>query len=117
MIKTTKVLLRNILIDKSMYECLKIKKPEIDLSLYKLNTNSYTVGNLKRIDNLIQYRIKGVSFPPVKLNKENIYLPPHKRINNDNKYTSFYNIVDGRHRVASAILFDNNEIDAFVINK
>jgi len=111
----TRIPLKKIIIDNSIVNALKRKNSKFNIEKFSVD-KGVEVGDLTRLDNVLDSIIKGVHLQPVKLSQVKIYVPPHKRIVKSINYRSMYYIIDGRHRIASNILLNRENIDAHVIN-
>ena len=69
-----------------------------DLTLFKVNNNGI-VGELMRMDDMLNAMREGRKLPPVVIKKIELYTPPHIKVP---KYS--YNICDGAHRIAASLL-------------
>tara|TARA_B100001093_G_scaffold517903_1_gene600888 strand:+ start:1044 stop:1370 length:327 start_codon:yes stop_codon:yes gene_type:complete len=66
---------------------------------YLIDTKSFDFGKLSRLDS---FKNKNDLLPPIKLKKIGV--------------TDSYEIIDGRHRVTSSIIFGYSKIPAIIIN-
>ena len=117
--------IKSIELDKVMINTLVKLNPKIILDDYTLNFKIPVVGKvLQRMESMFDARDDEIKLPPIKVRsyvipEKHIYIPINSRKSADKKFNvipekKVYNIIDGRHRVVTAILYGDTNIDAIV---
>ncbi len=107
--------LARVLLRKSMVKYLKENHPEIDLNNFKMS-NTMEVGSLTRMES--QKSLSDLEFSELlkskPVNVKSVMLHVKNQETGEIEALPFYEIVDGRHRVTSAIIRGLTKINASV---
>lgn len=103
-----------IILSTRIVEMVKKYIPDFEENGYKVVKDGSFPLNTERLVRILEGIEKGVKIPAIDLEPKKIYVPPHKR-RKKGKNPLYFTIINGRHRVAAALIKNKSHIRAKLV--